>query len=43
MERSVSQDLRDERQDLKEAAEHSLDVIMDLDLTGKETEVVLVF
>lgn len=35
MERSVSQDMREERQDLKEAAEHSLNVIMDLDLTGK--------
>ena len=38
MERSVSQDMREERQDLKEAAEHSLNVIMDLDLifAGKD-------
>lgn len=35
MERTVSQDIRDEREDLKEAAEHSLNVIMDLDLDGK--------
>lgn len=35
MERTVSQDMREERQDLKEAAEHSLNIIMDLDLTGK--------
>ena len=35
MERTVSQDMRDEREDLKEAAEHSLNVIMDLDLEGK--------
>jgi serine/threonine-protein kinase RIM15 len=35
MERSVSQDMREERQDLKEAAEHSLNVIMDLDLDSK--------
>jgi len=35
MERSVSQDIREEREDLKEAAEHSLNVIMDLDLDGK--------
>ncbi|KAF2754289.1 putative response regulator receiver RIM15p [Pseudovirgaria hyperparasitica] len=34
MERSVSQDIREERQDLKEAAEHSLNVLMDLDLDG---------
>lgn len=34
MERSVSQDMRDEREDLKEAAEHSLNVIMDLDMDG---------
>ncbi|EAT87963.2 hypothetical protein SNOG_04203 [Parastagonospora nodorum SN15] len=32
MERSVSQDMREQREDLKEAAEHSLNVIMDLDL-----------
>ena len=35
MERTVSQDMRDEREDLKEAAEHSLNIIMDLDLDGK--------
>lgn len=35
MARSVSQDMREERQDLKEAAEHSLNIIMDLDLHGK--------
>ncbi|ORY15002.1 serine threonine protein kinase-like protein [Clohesyomyces aquaticus] len=35
MERTASQDIRDEREDLKEAAEHSLNVIMDLDLDGK--------
>lgn len=35
MERTVSMDMRDEREDLKEAAEHSLNVIMDLDLDGK--------
>ncbi|EDU50644.1 serine/threonine-protein kinase CBK1 [Pyrenophora tritici-repentis Pt-1C-BFP] len=35
MERSVSQDMRNERADLKEAAEHSLNIIMDLDLQGK--------
>ncbi|KAF2733255.1 putative response regulator receiver RIM15p [Polyplosphaeria fusca] len=35
MERTVSQDIRDEREDLKEAAEHSLNVIMDLGLDGK--------
>lgn len=35
MERTVSQDMREERQDLKEAAEHSLNIIMDLDLQGK--------
>lgn len=35
MERTVSQDMREEREDLKEAAEHSLNIIMDLDLTGK--------
>jgi serine/threonine-protein kinase RIM15 len=35
MERSVSQDMREERQDLKEAAEHSLNIIMDLDLESR--------
>ncbi|KAH7379146.1 hypothetical protein DE146DRAFT_304991 [Phaeosphaeria sp. MPI-PUGE-AT-0046c] len=35
MERSVSQDMREERDDLKEAAEHSLNIIMDLDLDSK--------
>jgi serine/threonine-protein kinase RIM15 len=35
MERTVSQDIREEREDLKEAAEHSLNVIMDLGLDGK--------
>jgi serine/threonine-protein kinase RIM15 len=35
MERSVSQDMREEREDLKEAAEHSLNIIMDLDLENK--------
>lgn len=35
MERTVSQDMREERDDLKEAAEHSLNIIMDLDLQGK--------
>lgn len=34
MERSVSMDIREERQDLKEAAEQSLNVIMDLNLDG---------
>ncbi|KAJ4986021.1 hypothetical protein SVAN01_08499 [Stagonosporopsis vannaccii] len=34
MERTVSQDMREEREDLKEAAEHSLNIIMDLDLAG---------
>jgi serine/threonine-protein kinase RIM15 len=34
MERTVSQDIREEREDLKEAAEHSLNVIMDLELDG---------
>jgi serine/threonine-protein kinase RIM15 len=34
MERSVSMDIREERADLKEAAEHSQNVIMDLDLQG---------
>jgi serine/threonine-protein kinase RIM15 len=34
MERSVSQDIREEREDLKEAAEHSLNVILDLSLDG---------
>jgi len=35
MERSISQDMREEREDLKEAAEHSLNIIMDLDLENK--------
>lgn len=35
MERTVSEDMRVEREDLKEAAEHSLNVIMDLGLDGK--------
>ncbi|PSN59639.1 serine threonine protein kinase-like protein [Corynespora cassiicola Philippines] len=35
MERTVSQDIRDEREDLKEAAEHSLNIIMDLGLDGR--------
>lgn len=34
MERSFSQDIREERRDLKEAAEHSLNVILDLSLDG---------
>ncbi|KAF2199398.1 putative response regulator receiver RIM15p [Delitschia confertaspora ATCC 74209] len=34
MERSISQDIREAREDLKEAAEHALNVIMDLDLDG---------
>ncbi|OCK76181.1 hypothetical protein K432DRAFT_408378 [Lepidopterella palustris CBS 459.81] len=34
MERSISMDIRDQREDLKEAAEQSLNVIMDLDLDG---------
>ena len=34
MERSVSQEIREERQDLKDAAEHSLNVIVDLGLDG---------
>lgn len=35
MERTVSQDIREEQADLKEAAEQSLNVILDLDLDGK--------
>jgi serine/threonine-protein kinase RIM15 len=35
MERSISQDMREEREDLKEAAEHSLNIIMDLDLESR--------
>jgi serine/threonine-protein kinase RIM15 len=35
MERSVSQEIREERQDLKEAAEQSLNVIVDLGLDGR--------
>lgn len=34
MERSASQDIREEREDLKEAAEHSQNVILDLNLDG---------
>src|SRR4051812_14990491 len=34
MERTISQDIREEREDLKEAAEQSLNVIMHLDLDG---------
>ncbi|KAF2147714.1 hypothetical protein K461DRAFT_272405 [Myriangium duriaei CBS 260.36] len=34
MERSVSQDIREEREDLKRAAEQSVNAIMDLDLDG---------
>ncbi|CAI6332119.1 unnamed protein product [Periconia digitata] len=34
MERTVSEDMRTERDDLKEAAEHSLNVIMDLGMDG---------
>jgi serine/threonine-protein kinase RIM15 len=34
MERTVSQDIREQRDDLKEAAEHSLAVIMELGLDG---------
>ncbi|CAL3966362.1 unnamed protein product [Diplocarpon coronariae] len=35
MERSLSADIREEREDLREAAEQTLNVIMDLDLNGK--------
>ncbi|KAF2132995.1 serine threonine protein kinase-like protein [Dothidotthia symphoricarpi CBS 119687] len=35
MERTISQDMREEQQDLKQAAEHSLNIILDLDLHGK--------
>lgn len=35
MERTLSQDIREEREDLKEAAEHTLNVIVDLDLDGR--------
>lgn len=35
MERSTSEDMREERQDLKEAAEHSMNVILDLGLDGR--------
>lgn len=35
MERSLSADIREEREDLREAAEQTLNVIMDLDLQGK--------
>ena len=34
MERTISMDIREEREDLKEAAEHSLNVILDLGLDG---------
>ncbi len=34
MERTISQDMREERQDLREAAEQTLNVIMDLTLGG---------
>lgn len=34
MERSISQDIREEREDLKEAAEQTLNVILDLGLDG---------
>lgn len=35
MERTASQDIREQQEDLKEAAEHSLTVIIELDLEGK--------
>lgn len=35
MERTMSQDMREEREDLKEAAEQTLNVIMDLSMDGK--------
>ncbi|KAM5443079.1 rim15, signal transduction response regulator [Microsporum ferrugineum] len=35
MERTLSADIREEREDLKEAAEHTLNVIVDLDLDGR--------
>lgn len=35
MERSLSQDIREERDDLREAAEQTLNVIMDLGLDGR--------
>lgn len=35
MERTLSEDIREEREDLKEAAEHTLNVIVDLDLDGR--------
>lgn len=34
MERSLSEDIREEREDLKEAAEHTTNVILDLNLDG---------
>lgn len=34
MERSLSEDIREEREDLRQAAEHSLNVILDLSLDG---------
>ncbi|KAI9819602.1 MAG: rim15, signal transduction response regulator [Pycnora praestabilis] len=35
MERTISMDIREEREDLKEAAEHTSNVILDLTLNGK--------
>lgn len=35
MERSLSEDIREEREDLKEAAEQTLNVIVDLELDGR--------
>ena len=35
MERSISEDIREEREDLKEAAEQTLNIILDLGLDGK--------
>ncbi|PGH13059.1 AGC protein kinase [Helicocarpus griseus UAMH5409] len=35
MERTLSEDIREQRQDLKEAAEQTLNVIVDLDLEGR--------
>jgi serine/threonine-protein kinase RIM15 len=35
MERSLSADIREEREDLREAAEQTLNVIMDLSLDGR--------
>ena len=36
MERSLSADIREEREDLREAAEQTLNVIMDLSLDGRD-------